>query len=220
MKIKILLFFLTITVVANSQVISKVGVRGETSYNLFTNTKDHLPTYRTVAAVNIAKFQIYGGLVFSKISEAEERSGYWFYGGDTKSRNGITGGVIGARYYQKQSKTKGFYYFIETTILNYHTCESLKQTYNTYYSKNEYELIDDASAQNKTFIIQPIMGVGGELRFYEFITLALDFGWGFTYRSLSSEDEYLLNLYSFNTNYGDKLTGVSGQVRLGLGFSF
>ncbi len=201
---------LLLTSICNSQTEVKFGVRGEAAHNLASNSGDKLTTYRVIAALDLNKLQIYSGLVFSKKSKVN-----YSFGSDVKSYKGLTGGIIGGRFYLKKAKNKGVYNFFECTILNYSTYECIKRS---FYPPYDFELVDDNSGKNKTFFIQPTVGAGLEYKFYKIIALSLDAGLGYSYRSLAYEDNYAY--VNYNDTFGDELSGICFQVKIGLGIIF
>ncbi|NJO91830.1 MAG: hypothetical protein HC831_24845 [Chloroflexia bacterium] len=132
-----------------------------------------------------------------------------------KAYKGLTGGIIGGKFYLKKAKNKGVYNFFECVILNYTTYECIRRS---FYPPYNFELVDDNSGRNKTFFLQPTVGAGLEYKFCKIIALSLEAGLGYSYRSLA----YMDNSAYVNSNdiFGDELSGICFQVKIGLGLTF
>jgi hypothetical protein len=204
MRKTLFIVFLCSYLSANSQVpeINKFGFRMEGTFNICNSNQDHITTVRSNLTYNLARFQIFGGLVLNKIVDV-----------DNSNRNSInshldfTGGDVGVRYYIKSSKKGGAYLFTECMILNYHTYESLRLHNLNDPSLSIHRGYDEG---NKTFVFQPIIGSGVEVKFFKIITFSIDFGFGPTYRKIH---------YDRNYGHPEKRNSSTGQLRFSLGFT-
>jgi hypothetical protein len=222
MKIKFILLFSLLCFTASSQTDIKFGIRVEAAHNLISNSDDHLTSYRPIVSVDFSKIQVYGGPVFSHVSEIKVPSGWFSWNSGTKSKNGLTGGLIGGRYYLKNSKKTRVYNFFETMVLYYTTCESVVDNYNYPYGKPGLDLVDDANGKNKTFFIQPTAGAGVEYIFFDRLFLTIEAGIGYSFRSLVYESDFypVPSYYNYGRRFEESLEGVGVQVKLGAGFNF
>lgn len=200
MRPGIFLLFTFFYVYANSQNLIDFGIRGDASINV-TESKffENATSIRVVLTYDSKDFQYFAGPVFS--DKAKLVNSF------PESRLRLTGGIVGIRYYKRGQKKGAFYYFLENMLLNYKSFGAYD--YLDPYPSKLMHL--DSNESNSTFILQPILGCGGEAKCFNFITFSIDLGCGLTYRKMK---------YDYGKNYPTSALSFTTQVKLSLGLLF